>query len=1265
MPQFLADLIRQLHPSGERLQIMNRFQRRALMPTWPVTVTLAILGGALLLAGQGQAIVRYTSSEFGFDWNSAGTWFFLTLHSVIMMYTAFVLSAVTRRSYLDTSAKKAASGMSDPVDPSIKLRLVYSYLCGVFLPLLLMAMALWYRYGWDNWRVWTGLAIGIIAACVYLKLAQMTYPPVSRALGRLYAEAPQTRGWTDEFSRPFLRVVRFATQPTHRIAQSAIVILIFMMVTLTIFQVISSETDRLSTGLHFGAWAFFLSFLFIHTFFRLFTERFVKLHHGHTARYIIIDRNLSWWFGWLRFAWIVLIPVSFWVHEFVVWLGPLNVGLFGTLWITLVLSYFVETGAQRWRIPKANPPRMETTAASEKDSPSAKDAAVYSKNGSPPRTKKKMRQRRTPVLTFRSWFFLFLLGLLALEWMLGVTELIRYRYQGDLILAVIAVIVIVGLAILAFQLSRPAFKSRSDVVTRLNSIPTLLLLSPILLLGLGEAHHVHRISVEGPWDGDSAQPTSLGTGAQASDVTDDELFPIRALRMKSHAERWLAERKNAIGSQAEKAEPYPAIVVLAEGGGIRAAAHAGYYLSALDEALRLHCDPKNAGEAVAGTPPADDPLCWRGRDTKLIDNIYLISGVSGGAIGTATYIAALYEENEAADEERQETGEAQPAAVCSHGPGATPCLRDQLIGETLSADHLSSLLSGMFASDVLTTIVPVQFPNRLRALISRRPDPETDGVRVYPTDFVTVFEEDRGMPDRADIFETRLARVFEDARIKAIGGPRRKVSTFDLPLEVVARQASQTGRRQEGPGPIVFFSTFSETLGIQMATANVDILRESSSETQPEGGRSKDEKDPGASAEVDVCGAVPIVQQIIDKGERLPPNSSFDCSRRTRTLSLSTAAHMSARFPISNPTGVIETRDQRGRWRRHFFVDGGYMDNSGAFAASQAVEALIKAAEAQDDGPGVNVIVVHLYAMSIPPRNTFSPMKSVGSAANRQSEFASIPSAVLKARSAASRAPVMLLCDQIFDFDGADSDLCDKVLGIRIPQPDPYGLIREEDRDSKTGEGACNPENGCMFTEQFRLKEFDCWRTLEGELAGFNGKEPDPDQKRRMSRLTFGGHPTDPGAFTSIAAARPADEASASDEAAKADDGPIDDDVENGEFIQADIEAEAEAEHADQSAPAPGRGLVAASWMPMPLEVATNSRQDNAMAALLGWTLPKQMDATIRWVARGAGELTIAELISVTGGEGGPKMVHDPLPVSEDERVCPANRLLGRASARP
>ncbi|MEQ9315398.1 MAG: hypothetical protein RLN72_06055, partial [Henriciella sp.] len=429
MPQFFADLLRQLHPSGERLQLMNRFQRRALVPTWPVTATLAILGGALLFAGQGQAIVRYTSTEFGsepftepVEWmKSAVTWVFLTVHSIIMMYVAFLLSAVTRRNYLDESAAKTATGMSDPVDPSIKLRLVYSYLCGVFLPLLCMAMALWFRYGWTDPGFWIGVALGMFGAVLYLQFAHRTYPVVSRALGRLYADRESARPMRDAIARPVLRVLRFSTQPTHRIAQCAIVILSVLMGWLWFLQAFGDDIpgklfedysgENLTTAsLLNGATAFFGSFLFIHTFFRLLTERFVKLHHGHTARYIIIDRKLSNWFSRLRLVGIVAIPVSFWFSGIVSWLGPLNVGLFGTLWVTLVLSYLVESGARRPRLPTSN---------------AAEDGQTV--------VPKQLRR-----LSKRSWFFVFLIALLITEQLLGLSEFLHYRHSWPMIAVLIA-----------------------------------------------------------------------------------------------------------------------------------------------------------------------------------------------------------------------------------------------------------------------------------------------------------------------------------------------------------------------------------------------------------------------------------------------------------------------------------------------------------------------------------------------------------------------------------------------------------------------------------------------------------------------------------------------------------------------------------------------------------------------------------------------------------------------------------------------------------
>jgi len=91
---------------------------------------------------------------------------------------------------------------------------------------------------------------------------------------------------------------------------------------------------------------------------------------------------------------------------------------------------------------------------------------------------------------------------------------------------------------------------------------------------------------------------------------------------------------------------------------------------------------------------------------------------------------------------------------------------------------------------------------------------------------------------------------------------------MDQSLEDVAfcaaRGNSVTNR--PGPGPMVFFSTFYETGGFQMATSNVDIVSE---------------RDDASSN----CGSVPIVQQLIDRVEPAFGEHSV-CPKRTKTLPL-------------------------------------------------------------------------------------------------------------------------------------------------------------------------------------------------------------------------------------------------------------------------------------------------------------------------------------------------------------------------------------------
>ncbi|MCC7243745.1 MAG: hypothetical protein IT180_17620, partial [Acidobacteria bacterium] len=78
-----------------------------------------------------------------------------------------------------------------------------------------------------------------------------------------------------------------------------------------------------------------------------------------------------------------------------------------------------------------------------------------------------------------------------------------------------------------------------------------------------------------------------------------------------------------------------------------------------------------------------------------------------------------------------------------------------------------------------------------------------------------------------------------------------------------------------------------------------------------------------------------------------------------RTLRLSTAAVLSARFPIISPSALVPTRrGPAGEVSSEALVDGGYFDNSGGASAAPAVQALLRAAEAMRMRPSVVPVAV-------------------------------------------------------------------------------------------------------------------------------------------------------------------------------------------------------------------------------------------------------------------------------------------------------------------
>jgi hypothetical protein len=131
--------------------------------------------------------------------------------------------------------------------------------------------------------------------------------------------------------------------------------------------------------------------------------------------------------------------------------------------------------------------------------------------------------------------------------------------------------------------------------------------------------------------------------------------------------RWFDQHKPADGTG-----PVPAIVVLAEGGGVYAALNAAVTLAELD----------------------------RRSEGKFFSNVFVLSGVSGGSLGVATYLAG-------------------------RSDGVQVSRRTRIAATFLAKDYLSPIVSGMLFVDTPVAVLP--------------------GVSFFP-----------GLTDRAALFEDAL-----------------------------------------------------------------------------------------------------------------------------------------------------------------------------------------------------------------------------------------------------------------------------------------------------------------------------------------------------------------------------------------------------------------------------------------------------------------------------------------------------------------------------
>lgn len=339
----------------------------------------------------------------------------------------------------------------------------------------------------------------------------------------------------------------------------------------------------------------------------------------------------------------------------------------------------------------------------------------------------------------------------------------------------------------------------------------------------------------------------------------------------AYARDWLCQGGNCPGERR-------AIIVIAEGGGIRAAVQTASLLTALAD-----------------------------RDPEFFNDTFVLSGVSGGAVGIADFLAR------------------RPDASVPGPPPRDARAADHL--PLLAADHLSPTLAALYFWDWPVSFAPL--PSRL----------EVNGIRLLDYDLY----------DRGSAFETSL-----QSDSIGTGDCRGMRCAF---LDVV--EASSPGR----VAPVVLLNTTRTSDGAGEVISNIVFPSDRAAR---------------------LCNVL----------ERLPD---------VRSLSMATAAHLSARFPGVSPPGALRSGEgcSSGEDFTVRYVDGGYLDNSGASSARIALAALRRVAAEPDVDVRLRVVIVHIFTQTPaqPARqNDFLP------------ELTAPLDAVVNARTLQGLSPIINLC---------------------------------------------------------------------------------------------------------------------------------------------------------------------------------------------------------------------------------------------------------------
>ena len=494
---------------------------------------------------------------------------------------------------------------------------------------------------------------------------------------------------------------------------------------------------------------------------------------------------------------------------------------------------------------------------------------------------------------FRTWYRITAAVLIVIITivLLGVPTLQRAFGAGAVLLLALNAYLIV------FTAASQALRRRSIPL-----VPVIIVLIAVMSLLGSDTHHVRSLALT------EGRPTA-----------------------QVHAERWLdaaQTRAETVGSDAD----IPVVIVLAEGGGIRAAQFSSQFLHALDSA----------------------------QSGAFFEDVYVLSGVSGGSVGVATFLASQYESD------RERAGEA--------------------LRSFYATDHFSPLLSALLMLDIPTRFAPLELIRSPLAQVYDRNDAAN-------------------LPDRSDTFE----RSFEEAWCRAIGASaqrggactgedgQRSPNPMAMPLESLALTPNLD------VAPFVLFSSVRANDGELGVVSNASLFNLGPSGLQ----------------------SITIQDQLaIQSGET------------ARTLPASAAAHVSARFPFVNPPAVVDAPGPNGHQRLRY-VDGAYMDNSGALAAQIALHALLEVAEERSIADRLRIEVVHIYA-----RDIVDAFDDSGPTRDLFAQTMTPVQAVAMARNNIGLSPIRGLCALLLDQPYRAGD-CQYLDELRIATPEGSGVPSE------------------------------------------------------------------------------------------------------------------------------------------------------------------------------------------------------------------------------